>query len=68
MLKMSHFGDGAMESDTVVMNDRGYWQLRGNTGLFEIAVSEENPNVKLLDADGREIDSVPVGNTETREW
>ena len=67
MLKMSHFGDGAMESDTVVMNDRGYWQLRGNTGLFEIAVSEENPNVKLLDADGREIDSVPVGNTETRE-
>ena len=61
MLKMSHFGDGAMESDTVVMNDRGYWQLRGNTGLFEIAVSEENPNVKLLDAEGRAIESVPVG-------
>ena len=64
MLKMSHFADNAMESDTVVMNDRGYWQLRGNTGLFAIAVSEENPNVKLLDAKGNEIDSLQVGNVE----
>ena len=67
MLKMSHFADGAAESDTVVMNDRGYWQLRGNAGLFSIAVSEENPSVRLLDAEGGEIDSVRVGNTETLE-
>ena len=49
MLEMREFGKKPVISDTVVMNNRGYWQLRGKMGVLEISVSEDSPEKTLVD-------------------
>lgn len=48
MLELSHHGNDTVISDTVVMNNRGYFQLRGKMGLFDISVSEDSEGYQLL--------------------
>ena len=55
MLQLTKHADSTVVSDTVVMNNRGYWQLRGDMGLYEISVSDESPEVSLMQ-DGTNID------------
>ena len=60
MLELNDFGLTSIRSDTVVMNKGGYWQLRGDMGSFEVAVSVDSPGKKLLGEKGEEIDKVTV--------
>ena len=60
MLQMNHYPSSQLSSDTVVMNNMGYWQLRGNMGFYEITVSEENNDAQLVDMKGNAIESVKV--------
>lgn len=55
MLEMREFGKQPVVSDTVVMKNRGYWQLRGKMGILDISVSEDSPEKKLIDLEGNFI-------------
>lgn len=48
MLQSMKYGNNHIISDTVVMNNRGYWQLRGNMGLYTISISEESKGNVLI--------------------
>ena len=55
MLEMREFGGKTVVSDTVVMKNRGYWQLRGKMGVLAISVSEDSPGKSLIDGEGKLI-------------
>ena len=52
MLEMREFGGKQVVSDTVVMKNRGYWQLR----VLEISVSEDSPEKSLIDEEGKPVE------------
>lgn len=56
MLEMREFGGKQVVSDTVVMKNRGYWQLRGKMGVLEISVSEDSPGKSLIDKEGKPVE------------
>ena len=54
-------GQEEVVSDTVVMNNRGYWQLKGDMGVYEIGVSKENGDLAFVDDDKKQVEKVTVG-------
>lgn len=60
MLQLTDYGMDDIKSDTVVMNNRGYWQLRGNMGVYEISVSEDSPGKALITENSTVVSKVPV--------
>ena len=61
MLQLTNYGMTEIVSDTVVMNNRGYWQLRGNMGVFEVSVSADSPEKSLVSKNGTLLSTQPVG-------
>ena len=61
MLQLTNYGMTEIVSDTVVMNNRGYWQLRGNMGVYEVSVSEDSPGKALVSENGTLWSTKPVG-------
>ena len=43
------------------MNNRGYWQLRGNMGVYEVSVSKDSPGKALVSENGTLWLTKPVG-------
>lgn len=62
MLQLSHYGNDTIVSDTVVMNNRGYFQLRGKMGLFDISVSKDSEGYQLLN------DEEPIKSKQVYLW
>ena len=62
MLELTEVGKEGVVSDTVVMNNRGYWQLKGDIGVFEIRVNRDSPDLGFVDGNRNPVDSVNVGN------
>lgn len=54
MLQLNKQAENTVVSDTIVMNNHGYWQLRGDMGLYEISVSDESPEDVLI-SEGKPI-------------
>lgn len=61
MLELKKMGQEEVVSDTVVMNNRGYWQLKGDMGVYEIGVSKENGDLAFVDDDKKQVEKVTVG-------
>ncbi|KNB46685.1 hypothetical protein JH06_0778 [Blastocystis sp. subtype 4] len=61
MLQLTNYGMTEIVSDTVVMNNRGYWQLRGNMGVYEVSVSKDSPGKALVSENGTLWLTKPVG-------
>ena len=62
MLELTEVGKEGVVSDTVVMNNRGYWQLKGDMGVFEIRVNRDSPDLGFVDGNRNPVDSVNVEN------
>ena len=67
MLELKKLGQEGVVSDTVVMNNRGYWQLKGDMGVYEIGVSKENADLAFVDDDQKQTEKVTVGINASAE-